>query len=169
MKQHIKETAIRMIQESGLINLSRQSLCDRAGLPDGSFYGIMGISFTEFIADIRKSNPDLELHNYHIIIRERNNPELRKHQILMAAIDLAKTQGYNKMTRDAIAEHAGVSMGLVSHRFNTMCQLRRDIIRYAIKHEILPIIAQGLACNDKHALKTSSDLKRKAVDYIINY
>ena len=101
--------------------------------------------------------------------KKRQNPEARKDQILIAAVELAKEVGYNVMTRDAIAVKAGVSMGLVTHYFETMIQLRRDVIRYARKNNIPEIIAQEIANQDKHAKKASPELKAKAVELLANY
>ena len=98
--------------------------------------------------------------------KKRQKPDVRKDQILIAAVELAKEVGYNKMTRDAIAIKAGVSMGLVTHYFETMNQLRRDVMRYARKHEIPAIIAQGLVNNDQHARKAPPELKNKAAELI---
>ena len=101
--------------------------------------------------------------------KKRQNPEARKDQILIAAVELAKEVGYNKMTRDAIAIKAGVSMGLVTHYFETMTQLRRDVVRYARNNDIPEIIAQGIANQDPHAKKAPPALKEKAIALLANY
>lgn len=97
-------------------------------------------------------------------MRTRLKPEKRKLDILAAAMLLAKDGGYNRITRDAIAGGAGVSMGLVTKYFGTMKQLRRDIMRHAIKDEVLPIILQGIAANDTHVKKASPELRQRALD-----
>ena len=94
--------------------------------------------------------------------KKRLPPEQRREAILMAAIELAALYGYQELTRDGIALHAGVSMGLVTRYFPTMQQLRRDVMRHAVKREILPIVACGLAIRDPHALRASEDLRRRA-------
>jgi len=103
------------------------------------------------------------------VTKKRQNPEARKDQILIAAVELAKEVGYNKMTRDAIAVKAGVSMGLVTHYFETMNQLRRDVVRYARNNDIPEIIAQGIANQDPHAKKAPPALKAKALELLANY
>ena len=77
---------------------------------------------------------------------------------------MSKEIGYQKITRDAVAEAAGVSMGLVTRYFGTMVQLRRDIMRYAVREEVLEIIGQGLAAGDDHAKKAAPELRAKAFD-----
>lgn len=101
--------------------------------------------------------------------KKRKNPEARKDEILVAAVELAKEVGYNKMIRDDIAIKAGVSTGLVTHYFETMIQLRRDVMRYAVRNNIPKIIAQGIANQDKHARKAPPELKAKAVELLANY
>lgn len=163
MKNHVTNTALDMVYENGLINLSRRELCDRAGIPDGSFPHIMGETFTEFVSRIKKVA--VEENNFPVV-KTRTNPELRREQILNVAVEMADKDGYNNITRDAIAETAGVSMGLVTRYFGTMKQLRRDIIRVAIKREIPNIIAQGLANGDPHARKAPKNLKSQAANII---
>jgi len=165
MKSHITNTALDMVHENGLINLSRRELCERAGIPNGSFPHYMGESFTEFVSRIKKVTEN-EDDKHYPVIKTRANPELRRDQILKVAVELSIKQGYQHIRRDGIAEVAGVSEGLVTNYFNTMTQLRRDIIRVAIKKEIPEIIAQGLANGDKHARKASPELKEKAAKMI---
>lgn len=163
MKSNVESTALDMIKEDGLINLSRRELCERAGISDGSFIHVMGITFNEFVNKLRKSH-GVNINT--VVIRSRTNPDLRKEHILLCAVQEASKVGYNRITRDGVADRAGVSVGLVSNYFNTMTQLRRDIMRYAIKNECLDIIAQGLIMGDKHAIKAPDKLKKKAGRYL---
>ncbi|MGL4894253.1 MAG: TetR family transcriptional regulator [Shewanella sp.] len=99
--------------------------------------------------------------------RTRMKPEVRREQILAAAIVVANEQGYNALTRDGVAKAAGVATGQVNHIFNTMAQLRRAVMRAAVHRELLPIVAQGLAQGDKDAHAAPDWLKRKALDSLI--
>lgn len=94
---------------------------------------------------------------------QRKPPKQRTAELLEAALEVAQAQGFSKMTRQAIAEKVGVTPGLVTHRFSTMQELRRLVMRQAVKREILPIIAEGLALRDAHAMKAPDSLKRKAL------
>jgi AcrR family transcriptional regulator len=87
----------------------------------------------------------------------------RTAQILAAALKLAAREGYARITREAIAGAAGVSPGLVTHHMGTMEQLRRDLMREALRAECLPVIAQGLVARDRHALKAPRELQQKAL------
>jgi DNA-binding transcriptional regulator YbjK len=120
-RDQIKKIALQMIKENGLINLTRKGLCIKADIPDGSFHYIMGCTFLQFTKELK--NEPIK-NSTHVINRNRVNPELRRNQILDVAIKMSKTIGYNKITRDGIAEQAGVSMGLVTRYLGTMKKLR---------------------------------------------
>ena len=87
----------------------------------------------------------------------------RMASILTAALRLAVTYGYNRITRDAIGTEARIAPTLITYHFGTMATLRRDIMREAIRVECLPVIAQGLAMRDKHAMRASDDLRHRAL------
>lgn len=164
-REQVKEVAVGMVTERGLINLSRRELCERAGIPDGSFPHIMGCNFAEFVEELKLENI-IELS--HSVSKTRANPELRKDHILNVAVTMSRVGGYNKITRDKIAERAGVSMGLVTRYFGTMGQLRNAIMRRAVKQGIAEIIAQGLANGDDHARKAPAELKAEAATLLAN-
>lgn len=165
-REEIKEVAVCMVKGLGLINLSRRELCERAGIPDGSFPHIMGCNFAEFVEELKLENIQ-ELS--HSVSKTRANPELRKDHILSVAVNMAKTTGYSKVTRDKIAEGAGVSMGLVTRYFGTMGQLKTAIMRRAVKQGIAEIIAQGLANGDGHAKNAPAELKEEAATLLANF
>ena len=167
-KEQVTAVAVEMVREVGLINLSRSELCERAGIPTGSFPHVMGCTFTDFVDEL-KSFFDEDYDKQFTVTKSRINPELRKDQILNVAIDMAKEFGYHKITRDGICKNAGVSAGLISKYFNTMPQLRRAIMRAAVHKEIPEIIAQGIANSDDQAKKASPELKREALELIANY
>lgn len=165
MKNHILETAKTMTRESGLINLSRRGLCTRAGIADGSFAHIMECTFTEFVARLKKLNLADDNHK---VIKTRADPGERRKQILFVAVQTAVDIGYNKVTRENIADRAGVSEGLIGHYFSTMPKLKRAVMRYAVQHDVAEIVAQGLTNGDPHAKKASSELKKQAAQIITN-
>lgn len=96
----------------------------------------------------------------------RLKPKERRKQILNTAIQLAREKGFESLTRDDIANRAGVSHGLVTHYYNTMTQVRRDVMRAAVRQEILEIIAYGLATSNPHAAKASPELKARAISHM---
>ena len=96
----------------------------------------------------------------------RLKPDIRSADILEAAIQLAREKGFESLTRDGIANRAKVSHGLVTHYYNTMTQVRRAVMRAAVKQEILEIIAYGLATGNPHALKASPELRARAMAHV---
>jgi len=164
-RAYVKLIALKMVKESGLINLSRRALCERANIPDGSFPHVMGCTFSDFLKELKMETPRTGVHP---VSKSRVDPGLRRDQILTAAVHTARDEGYRRMTRDSIAKRAGVSESLISRYFNTMKQLRRDVMRAAIVQEVPEIIAQGLANGDKHAKKAPLALKEKAVALLSN-
>lgn len=99
--------------------------------------------------------------------RTRLKPEARKEDILAAAVPLAVKLGYSNVSREKIAEAAGVSGAVLNYHFGTMLQFRRDLMRYAIKQKALAIIAQGLSSGDAQAVKAPEDLRRLALDSLM--
>lgn len=94
----------------------------------------------------------------------RLHPAERKQQILTAALTVAaRPGGLSKLTRATVAAEAACSDAAVSQYFGTMAEFKRTIMRAAIKAEILPIIAQGVASGDKTVLKASPYLRGRAI------
>lgn len=93
---------------------------------------------------------------------KRKDPQTRKAEILEAAVRVAERTNYGYMTRDQIAAEAGVSGPMIQHYFGTMCQLRRDVMRAAVRRDIVKIIAQGLIADDKTARKARDEIKQEA-------
>ena len=87
----------------------------------------------------------------------------RRAQILAAALELAPSVGLQKLTRDHVAARVGIAASLIPFHMGTMSEFRRDIMREAVRVECLPVIAQGIALRDKHALKASDELQARAL------
>lgn len=97
---------------------------------------------------------------------KRYSPETRQDQILAAALVLAGKVGYRNITRQAVADGAGCSPGLVTHHFSTMPQLKRAVMRAAVRLGNANVVAQGLVVKDKHATKAPDTLKARALALI---
>ncbi len=99
------------------------------------------------------------------------NPRLpaaeRRELILKAAVNLAEGDHYQRITRQDIAEEAGIAPTLVTHYFGTMPKLRRDVMCYAVLNERLRVIGQGLVAKDDPALEASPGLQTAALDALI--
>lgn len=70
----------------------------------------------------------------------KKKAEERKNQILRAAFQAVSTQGYNSVTLQSIADHAGVSKGVVHYYFDnkedTLSQLLEWLTNKIYKHEL---------------------------------
>ena len=95
-----------------------------------------------------------------------NDRRVREKQILDAALSLSVKIGYSCITRDAVAEIAGVSSALIANYFPRMYHLKQAIMQTAIKQEVLEVIAQGLSIRDPMALKISNELKVKVLSLL---
>lgn len=100
-------------------------------------------------------------------VQKRYPPEMREALLLESALEAAAKHGLYTMTRDQIAEVAGVSPSLISHRLGTMPAMRRSVMRQAVargdNRMCLQIIAQGIAARDPHALKAPPSLRAAAL------
>jgi AcrR family transcriptional regulator len=90
-----------------------------------------------------------------------------KDDLLDAALTVARSVGYRRMTREAVAHTAGCSAGQVSHLLGTMVQLRRAVLRAALRRGDLPVIAQALIANDPHVKALAPSLKRAALESVL--
>lgn len=93
----------------------------------------------------------------------RMAPKERKAEILEAALKVATVCGFTTFTRAQVADEAGISPASVNKYFTTMAQLRRDVMRAAVREGSLKLIAQGIVLGDKQALKAPDELKARAL------
>lgn len=70
--------------------------------------------------------------------------------ILNVAIELAKSDGYQWITREAVAKAAGVGSGTVNNAYGNMRDLKRAVLKAAVERGINAIILQGIA--DRHPI-----------------
>lgn len=97
----------------------------------------------------------------------RMRPSDRRAEILDAAVRAAAAHGWQRMTRDDVARVAQASPGLVSARLGTMEKLRDEVMREAVRREVLEVVAEGVALRHRHALKAPEDLQQRALARLI--
>lgn len=90
---------------------------------------------------------------------QRSDPAARTAELLKVALNLAAAEGWRTLTRDRIAQVAGVSPALVSVRLGTMEALRRSVMRAAVKDRVVAVVAEGLLVGDKQARKADTSLR----------
>lgn len=90
--------------------------------------------------------------------------DVRHADILQTAVKLAKRDGFHNLTGVSIARAAKVSRGLVLRYFGNMDKMRDEVMKVAIRDEILPIVAQGLLIRHRVATKAPEKIRRQAVE-----
>ena len=95
---------------------------------------------------------------------KRLPPRIRMNEMTLAALALAVDHGYDRVTRDQVAAACSVSPSAVQYHFPTMTQLRRSVMRAAVRHGNLPVIAQGLAAKDPIARRAAPDVQQAAAE-----
>lgn len=94
---------------------------------------------------------------------KHKQPDIRKNELIKAALALAKVHGYKAVTREQIAERCKVSSALVSYHMGTMPDMRRTLIRHAVAQRALRVIGQALAAGDAEVRLIPAELKKEAL------
>lgn len=94
---------------------------------------------------------------------KRLKPEARKDEIITAALALAERSHYTRVTREAIAAAISIKGPAIQYHFGTMGQLRRELMRAAVKQGNLIVIAQGLTSGDEQAKKADPVVRQEAI------
>jgi len=89
-----------------------------------------------------------------------------KAAILGAAVTIARRNGLFKFSRIDVAEEAEVGESTVSYHFGTMKDLRTAIVQYAVKNEILSILADARASRESVGVPMSEELRNKVAAHI---
>lgn len=84
-------------------------------------------------------------------------------KILKAALTLAVSVGFNRLTRSQVAKEAEVAPGSVSYHFEDMKGLQTAVMREAIDKRNLAVVAQGLIARNRIALYAPADLRAEAL------
>lgn len=95
----------------------------------------------------------------------RLEPKMRKQQIMNAAVAIATHNNTLNITRHDIAMEAQVSEALVSKYFNTMHQLRRALVRFAVQTGEVPILALAAMSSD-YKVDIPTHLKEHVAEHL---
>jgi AcrR family transcriptional regulator len=93
--------------------------------------------------------------------------EIKKAEILAAAVALSERVGYRIITRDAIAIEAKCAQGSVLGHYSTMAILRRAIVGHAISTKNLKILAEAMSADDPRVAKMPQELRREVANYLV--
>lgn len=92
----------------------------------------------------------------------------KRNELLNCAIKIAERVGYAHITQTLLAEEAGVSLGTPHYYFDGLVDVKKSTLLLAIKSENLLIIAQGIVNRDPAMKKVSKELKKRALDYLLD-
>lgn len=92
----------------------------------------------------------------------RMQPDDRRDRILDAAMSVAIRSGYRAMTRDDVAEEAGVSAGLITRYFYHMDLLRAEVVAAAVERGVLSLVAEGLVAGEPAAVNAPLEVRTRA-------
>jgi AcrR family transcriptional regulator len=99
-------------------------------------------------------------------MRVRKRPDIRRAEILSAAIRLCARDIFSTLTRDELAKRIGVAPGLVGYYWSTMDKLRDDVIIEGCRLGISRIILAGLSLNHPVAKALPDDVKSRAANEV---
>jgi len=91
------------------------------------------------------------------------NPAMYRSRSLEAALAIAIERGWSAVTRDGVAARCELSTGMISKLWGSAEKLRDMVMVLAVKREILPLIAQGLAVRHPATRDATDELKRAAL------
>lgn len=89
-----------------------------------------------------------------------------KLKILNTAVRMTTANPTEKLIRDDVAKAAGVSTGLISYHFGSIAELRKEVMREAVRGKILSILAYGLMSKNPIAMSMSSKLRKQVAKCI---
>lgn len=95
---------------------------------------------------------------------ERKNPEVRRKEILDAAVEVAQERGYLKLTHSKVAAEVVVSPSLVRKYYESKSALRDAVMTEAVRLSITDIVLQGLAAKDPIAYDAPAELRAAALE-----
>lgn len=150
--------ASTMAREIGLINVTRAALCERAGIKDGSFAHVAGMTFKQLVEQLRQQGVGLGAEE--TSATRVTNPKLRRQHILEAAVKAAQEIGYSKFTVTGVADRVGLSPNTINKYFGNRHQLKLAVMDYAVEHGVTEIIEDGCRIGDQQALnaRTSKEM-----------
>lgn len=142
----------------GLAFITRDAVARRAGVPAGSMC-LFG-SMTDIKNKVAAMDPGLKVDQLNRYEAARGETDQR---ILTAALGLAVTGRYDRITRRQIADAANVSPARVSLMAGDMEGLRTAIMEAAVREEVAVVVAQGLADRHPAAQTAPDELKQEAL------
>lgn len=86
-----------------------------------------------------------------------------REKILAAALELARTHRYDRLTRGPVARAAGVATGTVNYYFTDMAGLRDAVMAEAVATGADAVVAQGLVDGHPAVLAAPAEVRARAL------
>lgn len=90
----------------------------------------------------------------------------RAAELLAGAVGLAEKQGWHSLTHESIAAAAEVSPSLVKVRLGTIVDVRRAVMREAVKQRLPRVVAEGLCARDRTARRADAALRAACGEWV---
>lgn len=99
--------------------------------------------------------------------QKQKKSEVRREQLLIAALALSNQGHYKTVSRDAIARCCGMSGTIVQHYFGTMAELRATIVKEAVERWQVRVLAQAIIEKDPNVANLTENQRRLVLeDYV---
>jgi len=99
---------------------------------------------------------------------ERLTNEARRKQLLDGAICIIKRDGWDAVTRDAVAMECNVAVGTVNFTYKRIDALRDAVYEYAVENytdsDMLKVIAAGLVKQNPIIMNAPTNIKMLALN-----
>lgn len=89
--------------------------------------------------------------------------ERLQNRVLAAALAVAQARSWDAVTRDTVADQAGVSVGSVSNAYGSMDALKTAAMEAAVAQSIVSVVAAGIAAGYPCAKNAPRPLKVRAL------
>jgi AcrR family transcriptional regulator len=90
----------------------------------------------------------------------------KKEKLFARIVELCRHNRYYELSKKQIARALDISPGLIYHYFESIDDLKKEILTHAVENEIVEIVTDGLAQRDPIAQKASKELKEKCSTFI---
>ena len=90
----------------------------------------------------------------------------RAADLLQVALGTATSQGWHSLTHESIATVAGVSPSLVKVRLGPIADVRRAVMREAVRQRVLRVVSEGLIAHDRTARRADAALRAECGEWV---
>lgn len=156
----IKEKAIELSKQLGLLAIDRSLLCNEVGIACGSFNYIYGASFGELVEELRREGYPLGSAE---VAPQRTSRNLRIAQIVERVAAYVAETGDLQIARKDAAELAGVSEPLIARYFGGVQGLRDAVVAHGLATRDARIVGAAIAARHEAVNNCDPALRKAAL------